>query len=392
MYLYENIYSDLTMMKRHLIFLFFLLAACISELSASAQEKALARIRIKNTSTIERRDEVVEVKFSELSPNLNDRSFRLVEAISRKEVPYQLEYRGAVKPLNLLLQISRLTPGQEIIFELIDGKPSATAAKTFARYVPERKDDFAWENDRIAFRMYGKALETAADNAFGTDIWSKRTDKLVLNKWYKAGDYHTDNGEGMDYYQVGLTLGAGDIAPYLLDTIRYSKNYHHYKILDNGPLRSSFQLGYDSWKAGELDISATKTISINAGSQMNRIEVNYLIKGSGSTDVVTGIVKRKTPASILLDEKNGIMGYWEPEVQGKGIMGIGIITNDSKDMKLANGHLLSLSTIKNNIPFIYYNGGAWNRAGKITTSLEWFNYLAGYRYCLDNPLNVVVSH
>lgn len=392
MYLYENIYSDLTMMKRHLIFLFFLLAACISELSASAQEKALARIRIKNTSTIERRDEVVEVKFSELSPNLNDRSFRLVEAISRKEVPYQLEYRGAVKPLNLLLQISRLTPGQEIIFELIDGKPSATAAKTFARYVPERKDDFAWENDRIAFRMYGKALETAADNAFGTDIWSKRTDKLVLNKWYKAGDYHTDNGEGMDYYQVGLTLGAGDIAPYLLDTIRYSKNYHHYKILDNGPLRSTFQLGYDSWKAGELDISATKTISINAGSQMNRIEVNYLIKGSGSTDVVTGIVKRKTPASILLDEKNGIMGYWEPEVQGKGIMGIGIITNDSKDMKLANGHLLSLSTIKNNIPFIYYNGGAWNRAGKITTSLEWFNYLAGYRYCLDNPLNVVVSH
>ena len=25
-------------------------------------------------------------------------------------------------------------------------------------YVPERKDDFAWENDKIAFRAYGKAL------------------------------------------------------------------------------------------------------------------------------------------------------------------------------------------------------------------------------------------
>ena len=25
------------------------------------------------------------------------------------------------------------------------------------RFVPERRDDFAWENDRIAFRVYGPA-------------------------------------------------------------------------------------------------------------------------------------------------------------------------------------------------------------------------------------------
>ena len=33
-------------------------------------------------------------------------------------------------------------------------------SKVFARYVPERFDDFAWENDRIAHRIYGQALET----------------------------------------------------------------------------------------------------------------------------------------------------------------------------------------------------------------------------------------
>lgn len=377
-------------MKRYTIFLFFCLTVFMSGPPVAAQQKTLAGIRIKNTSALERKDEVVEVKFSELSPKLNARPFRLVEALSRQEVPYQLEYKGSDKPLNLLLQISRLAPGKEIVFELVDAEPARPDAKTFARYVPERKDDFAWENDRIAFRMYGKALETAADNATGTDIWSKRTDKLIINKWYKEDDYHRDKGEGLDYYHVGLTLGAGDVAPYLNDSILFSKNYHHYKILDNGPLRSTFQLGYDSWKVGGMDISATKTISLNAGSQMNRIEVNYIINGNGITDAALGISKRKDPGSVLLDEKNGIMGYWEPELEGKGIMGIGILTNNSKEMKLSNGHLLSLLSVQNNVPFIYYNGGAWNRAGNMTTASEWFKYLTDYKYFLDNPLKAEV--
>ena len=29
---------------------------------------------------------------------------------------------------------------------------------TYARFVPEREDDFAWENDLVAFRAYGPAM------------------------------------------------------------------------------------------------------------------------------------------------------------------------------------------------------------------------------------------
>ena len=377
-------------MKRIAIFLFLCLIVFNFNISAAAAKKPVATIRIKNTSVVERNDEVVEVKFSDLSLKVNGKSFLLIEAVSRKETPYQLEYKGMDKPQNLLLQISRLTPGQEIVYEVILGEPAKPEAKTFARYVPERMDDFAWENDRIAFRMYGKALESAKDNAFGTDIWSKRTSKLVIDKWYKQGDYHTDNGEGMDYYQVGLTLGAGDIAPYLNDSIYFPKNYHLFKVLDNGPLRSTFQLGYDSWKVGNKDVTATKTISLSVGSQMNRVEVNYTIQGANEIDAVLGIVKRKDPGTILLDKKNGIMGYWEPEVTGKGIMGIGILTKNSKEMKVAQSHLLSLSQVQNNAPLIYYNGGAWNRAGSIKTAANWFEYLSNFKYCLDNPLKVEV--
>lgn len=359
--------------------------------SAIADTKPVVRIYVKNTSQIERKNEVIEVKFSRLSSKIIDKPFKIIESVSQQEVPYQLEYRGMEKPQNLLLQIKALKPGRELIFEVTSGAPVQTEAKTFARYVPERKDDFAWENDKIAFRMYGKALETASDNAFGTDIWSKKTDKLVINKWYQKGDYHKDNGEGMDFYTVGLTLGAGDIAPYVNDSIFFSNNYHRYKVLDNGPLRSTFQLVYDSWKAGNLTISTTKTISLSAGSQLNRVEVNYRIEGADKTEAVIGISKRKLPGSILLEEKNGVMGYWEPEIPGKGIIGVGVILNENAmEMKVEQGHLLSRVAIENSTPLVYYNGGAWDGAGIIKTDSDWFKYLKDYKYCLNTPLEIQV--
>ncbi|MES2873156.1 MAG: DUF4861 family protein [Bacteroidota bacterium] len=370
--------------------IYLFLGSALLTLTVSAQQKPLAKIQISNSSSLVRDHEIVEVKFSDLVLKVKQLPFRIIETGNQQEVPYQLEYRGSNKPVNLLIAIKNLQPYQVLNLEIVAGNASKPTAKTFARYVPERKDDFAWENDLVAFRMYGKALETASDNATGTDIWSKRTDKLVLDAWYKKNDYHTDHGEGMDYYQVGITLGAGDIAPYYNDSIILSKNYHHFKILDNGPLRSTFQLGYDPWKVGNMEISATKTISLDAGSQLNRIEVNYTIKGDSRSDVVAGIVKRPQDSPVLLDEKNGIIGYWEPEVKNKGIMGIGLITQKPKELKIANGHLLSQMTIKNNTPLVYYNGGAWNRAGKITTADEWFDYLRNYKLKLNKPLTVKV--
>jgi len=77
--------------------------------------------------------------------------------------------------------------------------------KAFGRFVRERFDDFAWENDLIAHRTYGKALETWKGEPLTSstiDIWSKRTPKMVINDWYLADDYHVDHGEGADYYSA----------------------------------------------------------------------------------------------------------------------------------------------------------------------------------------------
>jgi pectinesterase len=66
--------------------------------------------------------------------------------------------------------------------EKIAGVAPVFPAKVFARYVPERLDDFAWENDKIGHRTYGPALAAPDESktgkeifvASGLDVWCKR--------------------------------------------------------------------------------------------------------------------------------------------------------------------------------------------------------------------------
>ena len=59
----------------------------------------------------------------------------------------------------------------------------AVQPKVYGRYVPERKDDFAWENEYAAFRMYGPAL--ADENpSNGVDLWLKNSPALAVDTMY----------------------------------------------------------------------------------------------------------------------------------------------------------------------------------------------------------------
>src|SRR5690554_6450763 len=203
-------------------------------LSACAQANNGKVIAIKNTLDFDRL-ELVSISY-ETFLKLKDAdmaSFKIVNQESKEEYPYQLEMLGQDTTQNILIQV-RVPALSEVKLIVKAGEPIAISNKTYARYVPERLDDFAWENDVVAFRMYGEALEGRNNDAQGMDIWVKRTNDLVIDRWYKSDDYHKDYGEGLDYYSVGQTLGAGDIAGYSNGTIYYSKHYRTYDILDNG--------------------------------------------------------------------------------------------------------------------------------------------------------------
>ena len=378
-----------TSLKGAILFIF---SICVQTQFVSGQTKL--RITIQNSSNEIFREQVISIPWKHIitkSPLIDSTNFVVIDVVTKKEIPFQLEYAGKSAIQNLLIQAD-VKPKAVLKINIQKGQPTNVVSKTFCRYVPERKDDFAWENDKIAFRMYGKALEGTNEDAYGIDVWVKRTTKLVLNERYKRGEYHIDHGDGMDYYHVGHSLGAGNMAPYVNDSIWYSKNYEQWSVLDNGPLRSSFKLSYSEWDVAGRAVKVTKTISLDAGSQLNRIEVNYSINGSDSLPVVAGIVKRKQKGLMMLDEQKGIMAYWEPAYGDQGITGTGCIFFDPVvKMKVSNEQLLTQLLLPNNIPIFYYTGAAWSKATIIKNAEEWFSYLRHFKAKIINPLKIIVE-
>jgi hypothetical protein len=377
------------MIMKRLTFCFLLLHTIAI---AVAQKKALV---VSNPLSILRKEEVVAIPWSqvmEVYPTLDTANFKVINPETKREYEYQLEYKGQSQVQNLLVQLTIAAGGQQQL-QIVKGKHKPFTSKTYCRYVPERKDDFAWENDRIAFRMYGQALENSpAEMAYGVDVWVKRTDRLILNERYKRGEYHIDHGDGMDYYHVGLTLGAGGIAPYIHDTIWFSKNYRAWKVLDNGPLRSTFQLSYEEWPAAGRKIKCTKTISLDAGSQLSKTVVNYETDSDKPLSVVTGIIKRKEAGEMLLNEKEGILAYWEPQHGTDGITGVAcLLTTPVRQMLVNKEHLLAETLVPENASLTYYNGAAWNKAGQISSSGDWFKYLQLFQDRLKNQLLISVK-
>jgi len=355
----------------------------------------LATITIENKGSNVRTNEVISIPWSSLlafRPDIDTASFNVWNVATRENIPFQFEMAGEHKVQHLLIQVT--VPGLSAIHvSLSNDKPTPQQTKTYGRFVPERKEDFAWENDKIAFRMYGKELEnTPKEMAYGIDVWVKSTERMVINERYKRGRYHENLGDGMDYYHVGLTLGAGNMAPYLNDSIYYSRNYVRWKILDNGPLRTTFQLEYDDWDVAGKKVNAKKIISLDAGSQLNKVQVFYHYADSSSLPVAVGIIKRKDPGTLLLDEKQGLMGYWEPEMGDYGITGVGcVFVSNPITMKVTNQQLLSVYKSEKNKPCLYYTGAAWNKAGTITTAEQWFAYLRQFKEHLNHPLIISIK-
>jgi len=351
-----------------------------------------ATIVLTNNSNMERNNEVVEIPWNTILSKYNNIDTSALVIINKKTkapIVYQYEYKASKVIQHLLVQVS-IPARASITIQLAKGTRPVFETKTYCRFVPERKDDFAWENDKIAFRMYGKALEkTPNENAYGTDIWSKRTKKMVINEWYKTNNYHEDNGDGLDYYHVGYFLGAGDIAPYSKDSIWYPKNYSSWKVLDNGPLRSSFELSYDTWNVDGDTVAVTKSISLDAGAQLNKVSVVYSFNKSEPLPLAIGISRRADAGTMHLDEQQGILGYWEPTHGKDGTIGVACIIPSIKNkMTLTKGHLLSIVESKSNQPLVYYKGAAWDKAGEIVSASDWFNYLKAFNVKIASPIHI----
>ena len=290
-------------------------------------------------------------------------------------------------------------------FTLTKGGKHTYKAKVFGRHYPERRGDFAWENDRVGFRFYGKELKDVQAATSGLDLWYKRTDRMVLDDWYrkdlsKEASYHVDHGEGCDPYAVGQTLGGGSMAILLDSVLQLNENFNEFEVLDNGPLRVTFKLNYPTIVLNGQEVNETKTISLDVGSQLTKIVQEYTC--DKEVMVATGFPKRAQGDSILYTKGQNYFVYQEPESKENGQIFLGIIipegiddvfvnqktmVNNSDKMLTTLPNIVATSKYQPNHPIVYYTGFGWTKYGFETLS-SFEDYLSHFSASLSEPLRV----
>lgn len=353
------------------------------------------RITLENTLSSDRSSEPVEIPLPVLTGNIPDcvPSQLVVTDSKGTEIPSQLIYDGQSDPQSLLFMADVKANGSSSYF-ITRGTPADYEAKAYGRFVPERMDDYAWENDRIAFRIYGPALIAKDGPSNGLDLWIKRTGKMVIDRWYAdylAGKntYHDDNGEGCDCYKVGRTLGAGAMAPFIDDSLWLAINFETWQTLDNGPLRTSFRLTYPPFMADDVMVTETRTFSLDAGSQLVRVTEEYTGIDTVFT-VAAGIVRREEGSSLLFPSETNAIAYRLDGGEG-GITYVGsILTTPATEVKENKDHLLIVTRYTPGTPLVYFTGGGWSKWG-FDSDKAWTDYISKFSQRINTPLLMTIE-
>lgn len=351
-------------------------------------------IRVNNPSGFDRTAQTIEIPLHDVKLKLGKFDFHKLEVINEQYVliPYQITYDG-----KLLFQID--IQAEDSRFIRLKRKTNIRfKSKTYARFIEERKDDFAWENDKVAFRIYGPALKPVDGPSNGIDCWYKRTSTLIIDKWYEndlsgKASYHEDHGEGLDDYKVGRSLGAGGMAPFMNDSLWLNENFVSQEVLDNGPIRSTFKLVYNDLDVNGKKYAETRTISIDAGSQLTKITQSYE-DVSGTITVAAGLVKREGSDSVVA--KDNYVIYAEPysdKVENVFLALLfpnGYKTTTVNTYKVGNtsySHVMAVCDCNGTVT--YYAGYGWSKAGVFTDIAAFEKYISKFSQSLKVPLEVI---
>ncbi|MGH8852750.1 MAG: DUF4861 family protein [Telluria sp.] len=299
-------------------------------------------------------------------------------------------------------------PGQKKASFTIE-KTGATVppfpAKTTARFVQERLDDFAWENDKLAHRTYGPALGAPAPAGSdkevlvtsGLDIWFKRVPYPIVDRWYNIGHdhYHVDEGEGIDMYNVGPTRGAGGTGIWDGKTLHVGVNFAQWKILANGPVRTVFELHYNGWDAAGTKVSEVKRFTVDAGRYFDRIDSTFSFTGPSNLTAAVGLNKRPSDKGqeIKVDftenRADGSLVQWVTQ-RSFGDFGVAVIVPEGGFASDERNGLVTAPVVSGQL-LRYYVGAAWTRGSPFATQRDWQRHVADEAARLRAPLKVELA-
>jgi hypothetical protein len=383
--------------SRNLLILAALLIAVHS--SAFAQQ-----LRLTNPLKIDRGDEVVDIPLAEIIQHLHISAaqFQAIVAINNatmQRIPTQLfSNREGAQPDTLLLLVKLPANGTLNVSLHLDNSAPKQEPLVFGRAVPERKDDFAWENQVVAYRIYGPALETTGEISSGIDVWSKRVPNFVVNSFYRqdheaavthnsAFSYHKDNGVGLDSYDVGKTRGCGGTGVWTGDKLVVSKNYTAIRVISSGPIRFAFEISYAPWLANGKFVTETKRVSLDAGSHLNKIVSTYTFDGDQPIQLAAGVAIHDG-ADVAIPTGENIAAVWDtPQDASAGRIATGLVTLSAEHAKTitAVNHALMIVQRRSGESFTYFAGAAWSKAD-MPTQTDWNSYLDNFKQLQEHPI------
>lgn len=353
-------------------------------------------VRVTNPTELDRHTETVTLLWAHLLrdlPGLTPENVVVLDP-SGAQVPAQVLPGDGTEPLELLFQV-KLGAKEARTYTVDLGTPQAWPNRLLARHVPERKDDFAWENNVVAYRMYGPALNDESKSV-GIDIWVKNVERLVTapGDWFTR-NYHQDLGEGMDCYKVGPTLGCGATAPFADGALWTLSNYSTWEVLESGPVRVTFRLTYDALPVGEGTVKMEKIISLDYDQYLSRMETRIVeATGTPVPALASGIVIHAlaevgaNAQALRVSEVPSDSKAEDPRTDGLIHQGLVLPAPSATEAVTAADHLLFIQDPGQAV--VCYSGAAWSKAA-ITSTFAWQAYLDTFAAMLNRPLEVKIG-
>jgi hypothetical protein len=357
-------------------------------------------VTVTNDLDLARPGETVEVPAAEIRRvlSLDDlRKVRVRDERQKREILAQAIDMDRDLKHDLLVFQADLDPRETRSFTLTVGEPPTLKAsdfKVYGRFSRERADDFLWENELVAHRMYGRGLESWPPEPLTSstvDVWCKRTRRLVINDWLMVDDYHADHGEGADLYSAGNSRGCGGSALFEGDQLFPSRNFTSSRVLAGGPIRLVFELSYEPWAIGRRVVSEVKHVTLDAGSHFNRFESVYRHGLPIEREIVYAVGIKKSPGSTALaEEGSGWLRTWEPVGQSNGNLGCAVVFDPARFVKMTETDLDRLVVLKAppRGPAVHYAGSAWDRGGDVANVAAWEAAVVAFVKRLRSPVKV----
>ena len=376
-------------------YLFLLVVSLAFSLSAAAG----VAVTVRNPIDLARPAETIVLPVAELHNLLTFKDAREIhvraEGSDKDLIIQAVDTDGDGKFEEFLFQAD-FAPRQTRVFLLTAGDRQIARVedyKTYGRFVRERLDDFAWENDRIAHRMYGKALETWPQEPLtssSVDVWIKRVPKLVINDWYMMDDYHKDHGQGGDFYAAGKTRGDGGTGIWVDGKLIPSANFRDTRVYATGPIRVLFELTYEAWRAGRTRVSEKKLISLDAGHNLDRYETRYTIEGDAANLMNAAGIRKLKGTAIERDKEHGWMRTWEDMKEGPSQLGQAVLADPATIASFTEDDLnyILLTRIEPGRPCVTYAGFASTLGVDFHSRAEWDRYVADSAARLRAPVEI----